>query len=173
MRKLRYSVATSLDGFIAGPNGEFDWIIMDPAIDFSAFFQQFDTVIMGRKSFEVTKQTGNLISGMQTIVCSKTLDPNEHPKVTIVTDPEDTVSQLKTETGKDIWLFGGGNLCRTLLDAELVDTIEVGLMPVLLGDGIPMVTAGKERPEMKLTKSETLDSGILMLSYQVVYSENG
>jgi dihydrofolate reductase len=52
MRRIRYQVAASLDGFIAGPKGEFDWIIMDPAIDFEAFYKEFDTVLMGRRSFE-------------------------------------------------------------------------------------------------------------------------
>src|SRR6266404_1734087 len=74
MRKLRYSVAMSLDGFIAGPNGEYDWIAVDPSKDFATFFKQFDTLLMGRRTFEVARQgPGATLPGMKTVVCSRTL----------------------------------------------------------------------------------------------------
>ena len=73
-RRLRYCLAMSLDGFIAGPKGEYDWIVMDPSIDFALFFKEFDTALMGRRTYEAArKKPGMLIPGMQTIVCSKTL----------------------------------------------------------------------------------------------------
>jgi len=118
MRRFRYSVAVSLDGFIAGPNGEYDWIIMDPSIDFEGFFKEFDTLVMGGRTFEVAG--GGSTPEMRTIVCSKTLRASDHPKVTVTDDAVGTVSKLKATAGKDIWLFGGGGLFRSLLDAKLV-----------------------------------------------------
>ena len=74
-RRVRYSVAMSLDGFIAGPQGEFDWIIVDPTHDFEAYFKQFDTFLLGRRTFELTRQAGapGMPAGTQTIVFSRTL----------------------------------------------------------------------------------------------------
>src|SRR5262249_5690635 len=74
MRRLRYHVAMSLDGFIAGPKGEYDWILMDPTVDFMAFYSQFDTAVMGRRTFELALTgPGAIMPGLQTIVCSRTL----------------------------------------------------------------------------------------------------
>src|SRR5262245_33905605 len=122
----------SLDGFIAGPKGEADWIIVDADIDFASFYKDFDTLLMGRRTFEVAGQGGGTMPGMQTIVCSKTLRAGDRKGVTITANAAETVSALKAEPGKDIWLFGGGELFRSLLDAKLVDTIEVGVIPILL-----------------------------------------
>ena len=170
MRQVRYSIAASLDGFIADPNGGYDWMIMDPAIDFAAVFRQFDTVLMGRKTFELTT-TGDfmgMLGDKEVIVFSRTLKSVPFPNATIIsTSPAETVRALKQKSGKDIWLFGGGDLFRQLVDAALVDTIEVGVMPVLLSQGIPMLPAGKQVRGLTLTSSETLSSGILMLTYLI------
>jgi dihydrofolate reductase len=170
MRRLRYEVATSLDGFIAGPNGEYDWIVQDPAIDFAAMWAQFDTVLMGRKTYEVAKSLRSGFSGSvnRWIVVSNTLKAEENQDIEILHgDLTDAVSALKAETGKDIWLFGGGVLFRTLLDAGLVDTVELSVMPVLLGSGIPLLTEGGRR-RLHLEESKALASGILLLKYSIV-----
>jgi dihydrofolate reductase len=174
MRRLRYGVAMSLDGFIAGPNGEHDWIVHDPAIDFAAMFAEYDTLLMGRGTFDVATTSRNLFSGLdhQWIVVSRTLKPEDHPDVTILSSGvESAVAALKALPGpqppKDIWLFGGGVLFRSLLDAELVDTVEVAVIPVMLGSGIPILPEGQRR-SLHLTESKTLASGILMLTYSVV-----
>jgi dihydrofolate reductase len=169
MRRLRYSVAMSLDAFIAGPNGEYDWIVTDPAIDFAALFDQFDTFLMGRKTFELTQSPGNPALGGRVVVVSNTLRPADHPGVTILGSDglKEAVAALKAEPGKDIWLFGGGELFRSLLDAGLVDTVEVGVSPILLGGGIPLLPPGQRSPVLRLTSSKALPSGVVMLVYSV------
>jgi len=169
-RRVRYQVAVSLDGFIAGPNGEYDWIVMDPSIDFNALYKEFDTVVMGRKTYDVTAaQGGNgAMPGLDVVVFSRTLPPATSPGVRIVNDdPGAVVAELKKKPGRDIWLFGGGSLLRSLLDAGVVDTIEVAVMPVLLGTGIPLVQPGSAT-KLTLADQKTLPAtGIVMLSYAV------
>jgi dihydrofolate reductase len=170
MRRLRYEVAMSLDGFIAGPNGEYDWIVPDPAIDFAAIWAQFDTVLMGRKTYEVARTLRDTFSGSVSrwIVVSNSMRAAEHPDVEIISgDLLEKVAALKAEPGKDIWLFGGGVLFRSLLDAGLVDSVEISLMPVLLGSGVPVVPEGQHR-KLRLTESKALASGIIRLKYSVV-----
>jgi dihydrofolate reductase len=169
-RRLRYQVAVSLDGFIAGPEGQYDWIVMDPAIDFAAMYKEFDTAVMGRKTYEVMTAQGahGQIPGLEVIVFSQSLRPATYPGVRIVNDdPREVVSKLKMKTGRDVWLFGGGVLFRLLLDAGLVDTVEVAVSPVLLGAGIPLLPPGGAT-KLILTDHKVLPaSGIVALSYSV------
>lgn len=173
-RRLRYQVAVSLDGFIAGPGGEYDWIVMDPAIDFGALYKEFDTAVMGRKTYEagVAQGATGAIPGLDVYVFSRTLPPAKHSGVRIVNDdPRDLVTALKKKRGRDIWLFGGGELFRSLLNVGLVDTVEVAVMPVLLGAGIPLLPAGASA-KLVLTDQKTLPaSGIVVLAYSVQGSE--
>ena len=173
MRRLRYGVAMSLDGFIAGPNGEYDWIVPDPSIDFAAIWAQFDTVLMGRRTFEIAQTRRKMFSGsvQRWVVVSRTLKPEDYPDTTILSSGiSEAVAALKAETGpqsqKDIWLFGGGVLFRSLLDAGLVDAIDVMVMPVLLGSGVPFLPEGR-RQTLRLESSQALTSGVLRLSYSI------
>ena len=168
-RRLRYQVAVSLDGFIAGPGGEIDWIVMDPAIDFDAMFQEFDTAVMGRKTYEpMLAQGGGAMPGIEVVVFSRSLPPSSGGGVRIVNDdPPRVVAELKEKPGRDIWLFGGGELFRTLLDAGLVDSVELAIMPVLLGSGVPLLPAGRTT-KLVLGDQRTLPgSGIVAVSYSV------
>lgn len=172
MSRVRYSVAMSLDGFIAGSNGEYDWIVMDPAIDFAAFTSTIDAIVMGRATYEMWRSAGSADGGFGEIpiyVVSTTLDPDEHPDVTVVTsDAVGFVAELKERSGRDIWLFGGGILFRTLLEAGLVDRVEVGVVPVLLGRGLPVLPGLAGRAEVNLHSQETFPSGIVLIKYDVV-----
>lgn len=170
MRRLRYQVATSLDGYIAGPHGEYDWIVMDPDIDFATLMAQFDTVVMGRKTFLTTIQQGGdgAMPGVDVVVYSRTLRPAYYPAVSIVnSDPGEHIRTLKAKPGKDIWLYGGGELFRTLLDAGVVDTVEPAVVPVL-GAGIPMLPPAASRAKLSLNRHRLYPkSGIVVLEYAV------
>jgi dihydrofolate reductase len=169
-RRLRYHVAVSLDGFIADADGGYDWIVHDSAIDFRALHAQFDTAIMGRKTYDLVKSMGGdgAIKGMEVYVFSRTLAPSTRPGVRIVDEDAATfVSKLKAQPGGDIWLFGGGELFRALHDAGLVDTVEVAVMPVLIGSGIPLMPAGTHA-KLVLGDHQVLPaSGIIALSYAI------
>ncbi len=171
MRRILYSVAMSLDGYIAGPKGEADWIIMDPEIDFRAIFDQFDTVLIGRRTFEGMargKKKPGAMPGMKTFVFSRTLRQRDYPKVTIVAEnAEETLAALRAESGKDIWLFGGGLLFRSLLDAGQVDSVGVAVIPVLLGGGIPLLPSPAKQAKLKLTSHKVYKTGIVSLEYAV------
>ena len=173
MRRLRYSVAMSLDGYIAGPNGEADWIVMDPDIDFGAIFSEFDTLLMGRRTFAATGSGGSPESGpfsaLKVVVVSRTLAPEDHKGVTIISDRvADAVAALKEQPGKDIWLFGGGELFRSLLEVGLVDTVEVAVVPVVLGQGTPLLPPPADRAELTLTRHQIFaKTGIVSLAYDV------
>ena len=169
MRRVRYAVVVSLDGYIAGPNGEADWIIMNPEIDFRALFEQFDTFLLGRRTFEMMAREGRgETPGMKTFVFSRTLRQRDYPKVTIVAEnAEETLTALRAESGKDIWLFGGGLLFRSLLDAGLVDTVEVAVIPVLLGEGIPLFPPPALTVKLNLTGHKIYKTGIVSLEYAV------
>jgi dihydrofolate reductase len=170
MRRVRYSVAMSLDGYIAGPKGEYDWIPIDPEIDFAAMFKDFDTVLMGRKSYEIAKQTGGtgMPLGMKAFVFSTNLRQADCPDAVVSANPQKTVTELIHQKGKDIWLFGGGKLFQSLLEYGLVDTIEIGLVPVLLGGGLPMLPGATKLSKLKLTKNKVYEkTGTLILQYEI------
>jgi dihydrofolate reductase len=135
--------------------------------DFASLFGQFDTFLMGRRTWE---SSGSMTGGQRTIVVSATLDPLTHPEVTVISENlESRVRALKGESGKDIWLFGGGVLFRSLLTAGLVDTVEPAVIPGLLGNGVPFLPPGPElRKQLTLSRHQIYPrTGIALLEYEV------
>jgi dihydrofolate reductase len=169
MRRVRYQVAASLDGYIAGPNGEYDWIPDEPTYDFAKFYSEIDTVLMGRRTFEPLSEGGaGFLSGMEIVVFSTTLDAASAPGVAVVSDDAAAfVADLKNRPGKDIWLFGGGVLFRSLLEAGLVDTVEVAFMPVLLGRGIRLLPEGAAGAKLRKVRAEEYPAATVLITYEV------
>jgi dihydrofolate reductase len=169
MRRVRYSVVMSLDGYIAGPKGEADWITTDPEFDFAALFSQFDTILVGRRTFEaMVKAERTSLPGMKTMVFSRTLRQEDYPEVAIVMEcHREAMAGLKTAPGKDIWLFGGGLLFQSLSPDGLVDTVEVGIVPILLGGGIPLLPSLEKRIKLSLTGHQVRKTGMISLEYAI------
>jgi dihydrofolate reductase len=177
MRKIRYAVAMSLDGYIAGPNNEADWIVMpDPNAAteyFTAFLKDFDTVIIGARTFELMARGNSQATypGLRTYVLSRTLSSAGYPNVTVIGDKGiETIAQLRDQPGKDIWLFGGGTLFGSFAAAGLVDTVEVGIFPVLLGGGKKLMEAGTLRVHLELLNMDQNVLGCAGLKYAVKHS---
>jgi dihydrofolate reductase len=169
MRNVVYSAAMSLDGYIAGPKGESDWIMIDPELDFGAMFARFDTVLLGRKTYETTRTGGGGgMPGVKSYVFSRTLQQADVRGATLSDDPARIISALKAQPGKDIWLFGGGVLFRSLLELGLVDVVGVAIIPVLLGGGVPLLPDIAERAGLRLIEHQVYEAtGTVTLEYAV------
>ena len=167
--RIRYRVAMSLDGYIAGPQGEFDWIVNDPSIDFGTLFAQFDTFLIGRRTFELMRQPGSppLPPGSKAFVFSRTL-PGDVPGVSVMREVSTpAITSIRGQAKKDIWLFGGGDLFRSFLSLGLVDTVEVAVSPVLLGRGLQLLPQPASQARLSLTGHRVYRSGIVLLEYAV------
>jgi dihydrofolate reductase len=176
MRQLRYSVAASLDGYIAGPHGEFDWILVDPEIDFAALYASFSGLVMGRRSYDVFMSTGSAVGlALPTYVYSRHLPEGERDGVTFARDAVSHVRSLKaTAEGKPLWLWGGGDLFGQLAAAGLVDGVDVAVIPILLGGGIALLPAPGPRLPLTLRKHRLYaKTGTLFLEYDVAAGQRG
>lgn len=168
MREIIYSVAVSLDGFIAGPGGEFDWIPDEPTLDWDAFMRRFDTIIMGRGTWEVVRsQPPEHRPGLPTWVFSDTLDEAEGASLVRSHEAAGVVGRLRAGEGKAIWLMGGGILFRHLVERGWVDQVETAVVPILLGAGIPLLPAGGIPVSLQLLEMRSYPSGIVMTRYGV------
>jgi dihydrofolate reductase len=168
MRRVRYQVACSLDGFIAGPGDDFGWIPPEPAFDFDAHYAQFSTLLMGRRTYEIVRAAGEDFRGKEVLVASRTLDPQSHPGIEIVRDGlEERIRALRSQAGGDIWLYGGGELFSQVLAWNLVDTVEPAIIPILLGGGVPFLPSPAVRRRLTLVRHRAYPSGMLHLEYDV------
>lgn len=169
MRKITFFAAMSLDGKIAGPKGEVDWLFMDQDYGLNDFFSGIDTVLIGRKTYEfMLSQELKAYRGVANYIFSTRLEPEEYPEVTVVRkDMVDFVGKIRAQPGKDIWLVGGGKLFRTLLDGGLVDELILAVHPILLGLGIPLLPDCQSNKRLKLIRTKAYDTGLVILHYAV------
>jgi len=143
MRHVILYIATSLDGYIAGPSGEIDWLFSDQDYGYTEFFAGVDTVVMGRKTYEVSLSFGDYpYKETRVIVYSRTpREPNQQATF-VSADVAGTVAELKRTPGKNIWLVGGGEIVAECLRHDLIDEFRVFVHPIILGSGIPLFTHG-------------------------------
>jgi dihydrofolate reductase len=171
MRKVLLQLAVSLDGFIEGPNGEFDWCFTDQDYGMSKFFERIDSMLIGRKSYELMLSMGDEVMPgfprLEEYVFSTTLKDVKPGATLVQRDAEGEVERLKSQPGKDMWLFGGASLITTLLNANLVDEIILAVHPIILGAGKPLFIDIKGRKPLKLIGSKAYETGLVMLNYQV------
>lgn len=164
MRKVILELAVSLDGFIEGPNGEYDWCFNDQDYGLTEFFNGIDTIFMGRKSFEVSLKENNPWKGVTTYVFTNTLERSPSSDVKLIRSIDEVRSILR-QPGKDIWLFGGAELVTQFIDAGFVDEIRMSVHPILLGSGKPLFHGINGRKKLKLVDVKTYDSGLVQLKY--------
>lgn len=166
MRKVIYQVAVSLDGYIEGPNGEFDWCFTAGDYGMADFLKGIDAFLYGRKSYELMLRMGEAFGAdYQHYVFSNSL-PDVADNVQLVREPAaGFVRELKQRSGKDIWLFGGAELAGSLLDAGLVDELQLAVHPVLLGAGRPMFLGQTHRVYLQLVEARPYPDGLVMMVY--------
>lgn len=171
MRKLILGLAVSLDGYIEGPQGEYDWCFTDQDYGMSDFFSNVDAAFMGRRSYEMTQAMGDAANAsfpnLKRYVFSNTLEEVEEGVTIIRGDIKIAVDLIKNETGKDIWLFGGAGLTTSLMNLNLVDRLWLAVHPILLGGGKPLFQDIENRVSLKLLESKSFSTGLVSLTYSL------
>jgi len=171
MRKVVLGLGISLDGYIARRDGSVDFLFMPKDYSMADFFASIDTAFMGRKTYDVSKKMGGGSFGpkMAAYVFSHTQPPGDRDGVTFTDrSPAAITGQIRKREGKDIWLMGGGELARDFLKADLVDELYIGIVPVLLGEGIPLFPSGFPQRDFALIENETFSRGMIALKYKRV-----
>jgi dihydrofolate reductase len=167
MRKVLLNVAITLDGFIAGPNGEYDWCFTDADYGMTGFLQSVDTIIMGRKSYEIAVQYGEPYPDKEVIVFSATIQQTPFQNVKIINgNIPDFVKSMTLQEGKNIWLYGGAVITEPLIENNLIDEFHLAVHPIILGDGIPLFKNIKR--SLTLIDSITYPSGLVQSIYKKI-----
>lgn len=179
-RKIVLDLAVTLDGFIEGLNGEIDWCIMEPEMKFIEFLHQIDTILYGRKSYELwgkyipkeytnttDRDMWNLIHNKQKYVFSKHENHTDIHAIYINENIFEEMNRLKYSPGKDIWLYGGSSLITTFLNLGLIDEFRLSIHPVILGNGKPIFTAINQRIQLRLVDTKVFSSGVVQQIYHL------
>lgn len=171
MRKIILGLAVSLDGFIEGPKGEYDWCFTDQDYGLSNLFKRVDTTFMGRRTYELTlamgENSGSGFPKLKEYIFSTTLEKVKDGATLIKGDTKTEVEKIKNEKGKDIWLFGGAGLTASLLNLGLVDELSLAVHPVLLGGGKPLFSNIKDRMHLTLLDTKRYSTGLVSLTYSL------
>jgi len=170
MRKVIMGLAVSLDGFIEGPNGEYDWCFTDQDYGLSAFIRRIDNIFMGRRTWDLAKAMGKESpwKGITTYVYSNTLNSIDEKDTMLVSgDVVTETRRIKALPGKDIWLFGGAELISTFMNENLVDELWLSVHPVLLGGGKPLFKNLQGRKLLRLEEVKEFDTGMVSIKYTI------
>jgi len=173
-RNVIVHIATSADGYIARPDGDLEWLTSRPAPEgfygMNAFMRSIDTMLLGRKTYEVSLRMGaKFDSTSRTIVFSRHAPPADAPSgVEFVTGAIGPfVKRLREHPGKDIWLMGGGKLIASFLDEHAIDEFVISVIPVFIGDGIPLIARRHRQVPLDLHSIERFEDGVVQLHYRV------
>ena len=177
MRKVIFGGANSLDNFIARKDDAVDWLVWSKEVPqiMKEMWKTIDTVVMGRKTYEVAQRMGGGSSGtagVKTYVFSRTIKkPNTKKLFFVAEDAAEFVRRLKEEEeGQDICVMGGGILAKSLFEADLIDEIGFNIHPVLLGSGIPLFYEMSRQIDLELKECRQLSSGCVLLKYTVKHA---
>lgn len=180
-RKIILDLAVTLDGFIEGKNGEIDWCIMDAEMGFTEFLDQIDTILYGRKSYDLwgqftppieetndaEKELWESVHRKAKYVFSRALQAADSKAIFINDHILEEMNKLKNMPGKDMWLYGGASLITTFIELGLVDEFRLSVHPVVLGEGKPLFTDVKQRLNLKLVHTKPFSSGVVQLIYHL------
>jgi dihydrofolate reductase len=173
-RKVIVHIATSADGYIARTDGDLEWLTARPApagfYGIDAFMQSIDTKVLGRKTYEASLRMGaKFDSKHRTIVFSRHPRPKEAPPTVEFTDEaiDLFVNRLRKSQGKDIWLMGGGEIIASFLAARAIDEFVISLVPIFIGDGIPLISGRHLQVPLSLRSNERFEDGLVQLRYAV------
>ena len=170
MRKIILGVAVSLDSYIEGPNGEYDWCFTDQDYGMSDFFQRVDASFYGRKSYELAQTMGDMPASfpkLKEYVFSNTLNTVKPGVVLVNGDIRKQVLDIKQGPGKDIWLYGGASLTASLMQLGLVDELWLSVHPLLLGSGKHLFSHLPGRVPLQLIDTKTYSTGLVSLTYKI------
>ena len=175
MRKVTFGIANSLDNYIARADGGYDWLMWTDEIAkvSAAYFKRVDTILMGRKTYDIALEQGggkamaNPLPHLKTYVLSRTLTETSDEQVELASDAVKLLRTLKRRRGKEICVMGGGELAHSLFEARLIDEVVVNIHPVLLGSGIPLFLESKQQINLRLLKNTTFKNGCVLLAYKV------
>ena len=169
MRKVILGLAVSLDGYIEGPNGEYDWCFTDQDYGMTEFYKRIDSLFIGRRSYELLLTLGDdAMPGfpkLKEYVFSTTMKDAKPGVIIINDDIKKNIEKIKHEPGKDIWLFGGASLTSSLLNLDLVDEMSLAIHPIILGSGKPLFSEIKKRIPLDLIDTKTYSSGLVIMVY--------
>ena len=169
MRRVRLFVATSLDGFLAGPADDLGWRFDDGDYGHAAFREAIDTVLIGRRAYDVARGLPVWpYAGRKVVVFTRSGAARVTSPDTVATarTPADVVAELRARPGDDLWLAGGGQLVQAFMAAGLVDDVIVAIHPLLLGGGIPLFAGGAPRLPLALVGERRFPSGLVQLTYR-------
>ena len=169
MRKVTFRVANSLDNYIARQDGSFDWIRQseDSSSSLAEFWKTIDTVLWGRKTYDLVKGRMPAYKGVKNYVFSRTLRESADQGVELINgDAAEFVKDLKKQEGQDIFVMGGGELAKSLFEADLIDEVGMNIHPVLLGSGIALFHKMKRQINLELIECKTFSDGCVFVSYR-------
>lgn len=168
MSKVVLFIATSLDGYIASPDGTVDWLFHDADYGYTEFMVSVDAVVMGRKTWEQARTFEDVpFAGKQVIVFSRSQSSANESRIRFVQgDPATTIPEIKSSVRKDIWLVGGGDLIQQFIGSDLIDEFRIFVHPIILGEGIPLFPRQSGRTDLSFESIQSFPSGLVELRYR-------